>query len=581
METNNILSHPEGPECQFVVGEGTYALKEDLLLAMPLPCPSEVSVLNSNPLSTNSQPETSGTKVSLLSISSLNMVSQPTIEIFGNLEPLEEKGENQNRIKKYVQNNSGGIQRRRISPTGSVKFSQGVGLSPTSEENTILNTIGKDQGKKKKPKNNIMKSNSSFISRCVVDEHLNKRLQERKSNGYYAFTNIDRAFQWLDLSSPQKAEYLTKILFTKGHCLCHDINQVTKSQTHIDLILGFSTGEIIWYEPISQKYTRLNKNGIINKNPVSEIKWIPGSENLFLASHIDGSLVMYDKEKEEATLLSEEKIRHSTNQFENSEHKIQPSLCINKSIFSKNQKFNPVSSWKLSRQRINSFAFSPDNSRLAVVGEDGTLQILDYLKERLLGVFSSYYGGLICVCWSPDGKYVLTGGQDDLVSIWSIVDFKIVARCQGHHSWVTSVCFDSWRCDDLNYRFGSVGEDCRLLLWDFSVGMLHRPKATNMRLRGSVCSWYPGICRSETNVNNMRSMSINSSADHAENTIDHPAEPRATTALLPPVVSKLIHKDPLCWLGFTKESILTSCRSGHIRIWERPSDLFESIKASV
>ena len=63
--------------------------------------------------------------------------------------------------------------------------------------------------------------------------------------------------QWLTI---EQAEHLTKILFTKGHCLCHDINQVTKSQSHIDLIMGFSTGEIIWYEPISQKYTRLNKN---------------------------------------------------------------------------------------------------------------------------------------------------------------------------------------------------------------------------------------------------------------------------------------------------------------------------------
>lgn len=28
----------------------------------------------------------------------------------------------------------------------------------------------------------------------------------------------------------------------------------------MDIIMGFSTGEIIWFEPISQKYTRLNKN---------------------------------------------------------------------------------------------------------------------------------------------------------------------------------------------------------------------------------------------------------------------------------------------------------------------------------
>lgn len=71
---------------------------------------------------------------------------------------------------------------------------------------------------------------------------------------------------------------------------------------------------------------------------------------------------------------------------------------------------------------------------------------------------------------------MLTGGQDDLVSIWSLNERQIVARCQGHRSWVTAVAFDPWRCDERNYRFGSVGEDCKLLLWDFSVGMLHRPK---------------------------------------------------------------------------------------------------------
>jgi hypothetical protein len=55
-------------------------------------------------------------------------------------------------------------------------------------------------------------------------------------------------------------EYLTKILMTKAHALCHDINQITKSSGHIDIIFGFSTGDIIWYEPISQKYSRINKN---------------------------------------------------------------------------------------------------------------------------------------------------------------------------------------------------------------------------------------------------------------------------------------------------------------------------------
>lgn len=148
----------------------------------------------------------------------------------------------------------------------------------------------------------------------------------------------------------------------------------------MDIIMGFSTGEIIWYEPISQKYTRLNKNGIINATPVSEIRWIPGSENLFLASHMDGSLVVYDKEKEEAAFLPEEKSNEALDAIIEADGR--ESLHIEKSVHSRNQKVNPVSFWKLSNQRINAFAFSPDNRHVAVVSEDGTLRIIDYLKEE-------------------------------------------------------------------------------------------------------------------------------------------------------------------------------------------------------
>lgn len=206
---------------------------------------------------------------------------------------------------------------------------------------------------------------------------------------------------------------------------------------------------------------------------------------------MDGSLIVYDKERDDAIFFPEENSPRDSDGLEG-----HAPLKINKSVNSKNQKANPVASWKISNHRINGFAFSPDCRHLAVVSEDGTLRIIDYLKEqsvekswprwqhpgeltgsRLTDVYTSYYGGFMCICWSPDGKYVLTGGQDDLVSVWSLGERRIVARCPGHQSWVTAVAFDRWRCDDRNYRFGSVGEDRRLLLWDFNVGMLHRPKA--------------------------------------------------------------------------------------------------------
>ncbi|KAK4190927.1 hypothetical protein QBC35DRAFT_539558 [Podospora australis] len=591
IETNNVLSTPTGPEYQFLVGEGLYVLKEDLHLATPPPHPSEAPITNPNPLSTAPQPATAGTRLGLINVDvgplppSFYRVTSRSDGVPGSIQ--EHPDESQSSTQGRGSTSDGG----RINSTDVPLFSSSA---PAFGEgnNLLAPTTSKDANKRRKPKNNMSKSNSSFISRVINHEILNKKLQDRTRDGLFAFANINRAFQWLDLSSPTKAEYLTKILFTKAHCLCHDVNKVTKSSSHIDVIMGFSTGEIIWWEPISQRYTRLNKNGIINSTPVSEIRWIPGSEHLFLAAHMDGTLVVYDKEKEDVIFSAEEENLSSTTNGEQV-HPKPPTpngtcrIQVHKSVHSKNQKANPVAVWKLSNQRINAFAFSPDSRHLAVVSEDGSLRIIDYLKEELLDLFYSYYGGLTCVCWSPDGKYVVTGGQDDLISIWCPSESALIARCHGHHSWVTSVAFDPWRCDEKSYRFGSVGEDCRLCLWDFSVGMLHRPRAASVRQRGSVSS-RPGLAplqRSETGNTGVTGVTsrhrsdsgLSATGEKEEEEVDgvvpHPVKPRATTAMLPPVLSKTVDCDPLCWLDFTHDAILTSCKSGHIRTWSRPSEL--------
>ena len=52
---------------------------------------------------------------------------------------------------------------------------------------------------------------------------------------------------------------------------------------------------------------------------------------------------------------------------------------------------------------------------MAIVGHDGILRIVDLKLERLVFAAAGYFGSLLCVAWSHDGKYILTGGQDDLV----------------------------------------------------------------------------------------------------------------------------------------------------------------------
>lgn len=101
-----------------------------------------------------------------------------------------------------------------------------------------------------------------------------------------------------------------------------------------------------------------------------------------MAAHMDGSLVVYDKEKEDAAFLPEEEELTAGAEGDGSDRPSLTRMQVRKSVYSRNQKANPVAIWKLSNQRINAFSFSPDSRHLAVVSEDGTLRIIDYLKEE-------------------------------------------------------------------------------------------------------------------------------------------------------------------------------------------------------
>jgi len=43
----------------------------------------------------------------------------------------------------------------------------------------------------------------------------------------------------------------------------------------------------------------------------------------------------------------------------------------------------------------------------------------------VLLVLQSYYGAALCVCWSPDGAFVASGGEDDLVAAFSVAERQV------------------------------------------------------------------------------------------------------------------------------------------------------------
>jgi catabolite repression protein CreC len=57
---------------------------------------------------------------------------------------------------------------------------------------------------------------------------------------------------------------------------------------------------------MSSRYHRLNKQGCISNSPCTAVRWVPTSTTLFLASHADGTIIIYDKEREDGVFTPQD-----------------------------------------------------------------------------------------------------------------------------------------------------------------------------------------------------------------------------------------------------------------------------------
>jgi len=105
----------------------------------------------------------------------------------------------------------------------------------------------------------------------------------------------------------------------------------------------------------------------------------------------------------------------------------------------------------------------------------------------MLVAYQSYYGGVTCVAWTPDDKYLVLGSEDDALYICTFDTNEpercgFVARGRAHHSWLSKISCDAWHGKgEGHYRLISVGQDCRLVLWDFALDALLLPKESRAR----------------------------------------------------------------------------------------------------
>ncbi|XP_047959795.1 dystrophia myotonica WD repeat-containing protein-like [Salvia hispanica] len=370
--------------------------------------------------------------------------------------------------------------------------------------------------------------------------------------GTYLVFNVGDAIFVSDLNSQDK-DPLKSIHFSNSNPVCHAYDPDAKDGH--DLLIGLTSGDVYsvslrqQLQDVGKKLVgaqHYNKDGSVNNSRCTCIAWIPNSDGSFVVSHADGNMYVYEKNKDSSGDPSFPIIKDQT-QF-----------SVSHARYSK----NPVARWHICHGPVNDIAFSADGTYIATIGRDGYLRVFDYKNEQLICGGKSYYGALLCCAWSMDGKYILTGGEDDLVQVWSMEDRKIVAWGEGHNSWVSGVAFDSYWLspnsdgvgENIVYRFGSVGQDTQLLLWDLEMDELvvpvRRPPGGSPTFNnGSQSSHWDSACPVGTL---------------------QPSPSMRDVPKLSPLVAHRVHTEPLSGLLFTQESVLTVCREGHIKIWMRP-----------
>ena len=95
---------------------------------------------------------------------------------------------------------------------------------------------------------------------------------------------------------------------------------------------------------------------------------------------------------------------------------------------------------RLDKGTIEEIRYSPDGTRLAVVGSFG-IRLYDTQTGEELNLLIGHRGIVNSVSFSPDGETLASGGRDAVIRLWNVRTGRLLRILTGHPNDIESVSF--------------------------------------------------------------------------------------------------------------------------------------------